>query len=520
MAEAYRPTLHMTPDQGWMNDPNGLVYFNGHYHQFYQYYPHDTVWGPMHWGHKISKDLIQWQALPPALYPDKSGMCFSGSAIVDWDNTSGLFETGKPGLLAFYTSFIQPEVTLADGRKVEDPIQQQSLAYSQDGITWQKYQAGQPIIPARGNPDFRDPKVIWHPVSQAWVMAVSCGQHIEFYRSTNLLDWQLVSEFGYRHGAHSKGPWECPDLFELKVEGSEETCWVLVVGIGEGAHCGGAGTQYFIGDFDGETFTNRNHPEETLWLDFGRDYYATQSFSDIPNEDGRRIVSTWMSNHQYSLELPTQAFRSSMALPRELFLFQTSAGLRVGQRFVRELGTVLAQEPVATLIEELPVSGQSTILLGTQNSVMKCDFEVALAPGQTLSLALFEDQELEFQLTRIDGGLKVRSLRNGQFGMARIDEHYPHDYAVELPVALEQDGVFSVTALVDKGSVELLINGGEFSFTNLAFARNTEAKCAISVERGELPVRNLVLASLVGKLEEGVEPQGQEQLKAQGELSC
>ncbi|GAM61020.1 sucrose-6-phosphate hydrolase [Vibrio ishigakensis] len=341
MLEKYRPHLHMTPDSGWMNDPNGLVYFGGQYHQFYQYYPQDTVWGPMHWGHKVSTDLIHWQELEPALYPDESGMCFSGSAIVDTDNVSGLFESGKPGLLAFYTSFIQPKVTLADGSEVEDPIQQQSLAYSQDGINWTKYNDGAPIIPARGNPDFRDPKVLWHEASQAYVMVVSCGQHIEFYRSTNLIDWTLVSEFGYRHGAHSKGPWECPDLFELKVEGKQESRWILVVGIGEGAHCGGAGTQYFIGDFDGERFTNHNHPEEVLWLDFGRDYYATQSFSDIPAEDGRRIVSTWMSNHQYSLELPTKEFRSSMAMPRELFLFESTAGLRVGQRLVAELDSTL-----------------------------------------------------------------------------------------------------------------------------------------------------------------------------------
>ncbi|WP_261396579.1 glycoside hydrolase family 32 protein [Photobacterium rosenbergii] len=489
MAEAYRPKLHMTPDQGWMNDPNGLVYFNGHYHQFYQYYPHDTVWGPMHWGHKVSQDLINWQELPPALYPDESGMCFSGSAIVDWNNISGLFENGKPGLLAFYTSFIQPEVTLADGRKVEDPIQQQSLAYSQDGMTWKKYQDGEPIIPARGNPDFRDPKVIWHPASQAWVMVVSCGQHIEFYRSSNLLDWQLVSEFGYRHGAHSKGPWECPDLFELQIEGSDETRWVLVVGIGEGAHCGGAGTQYFIGDFDGKTFTNHNHPEEILWLDFGRDYYATQSFSDLPSEDGRRIVSTWMSNHQYSLELPTQAFRSSMAMPRELFLFESKAGLRVGQRFVRELDSVLGYE---TKIE-----GELSVFEGIskegKSSVMKCEFAAALSQGQTLSLSLFEDSDIEFQFKHIEAGLEIRSLRKGQFGHARIDEHYPHDYSVVLPVGPE----FSLSALVDNGSVELLINGGEFSFTNLAFARNTEAMYAISVDNGELPILKSSIKMLV-----------------------
>lgn len=490
MSEQYRPSLHMTPDTGWMNDPNGLVYFNGQYHQFYQYYPHDTVWGPMHWGHKTSDDLIHWQEHEPALYPDDSGMCFSGSAIVDWNNTSGLFEDGKPGLLAFYTSFVQPKVTLADGREVEDPIQQQSLAYSQDGMTWKKYADGAPIIPARGNPDFRDPKVMWHEESQAWVMVVSCGQHIEFYRSTNLLDWRLVSEFGYRHGAHSKGPWECPDLFKLKIDGSDETRWILVVGIGEGAHCGGAGTQYFIGDFDGETFTNHNHPETVLWLDFGRDYYATQSFSDVPEQDGRRIVSTWMSNHQYSLELPTQAFRSSMAMPRELFLFESKAGLRVGQRFIKELNKSLSIDA-----QEVVPSNEQAVSIYSQHKTMKFSTICELESEQTLHLNLYQDTPAFFEFKRSESGIEVRSVRRGQFGTARIDEHFPHDYRIELPV----DSTFQFELLIDKGSVELLINGGEFSFTNLVYAKNTDASVALSVDNGSLNLANVHVASLMGE---------------------
>ncbi|MEF1247510.1 glycoside hydrolase family 32 protein [Vibrio owensii] len=490
MTEKYRPYLHMTPDSGWMNDPNGLVFFNGHYHQFYQYYPSDTVWGPMHWGHKISTNLIDWQELEPALYPDESGMCFSGSAIVDWHNTSGLFEAGKPGLLAFYTSFIQPKVTLADGTEVEDPIQQQSLAYSQDGMTWKKFANGAPIITARGNPDFRDPKVIWHEQSQAWVMVVSCGQHIEFYRSTNLLDWRLVSEFGYRHGAHSKGPWECPDLFELTIEGSQETRWVLVVGIGEGAHCGGAGTQYFIGDFDGETFVNHNHPETVLWLDFGRDYYATQSFSDIPVEDGRRIVSTWMSNHQYSLELPTQEFRSSMAMPRELFLFEGKAGLRVGQRFVKELNQALSLD-----VQTPEPSDEQAISLYSLQEVMKFSAYVTLQDSQTLHLNVYQDNPAYFEFACVEQGIEVRSVRRGQFGSERIDEHFPHDYRVTLPIENE----FQVEVLIDKGSVELLINGGQFSFTNLVYAKETQASVALNVDSGSLALRNVQVSSLAGE---------------------
>ncbi|MDN2483369.1 glycoside hydrolase family 32 protein [Vibrio agarivorans] len=490
MTEKYRPQIHMTPDSGWMNDPNGLVFFNGEYHQFYQYYPNDTVWGPMHWGHKVSRDLVHWRELEPALYPDESGMCFSGSAIVDWNNTSGLFESGQPGLLAFYTSFLQPNQKLMDGSTFENPIQQQSLAYSANGIDWHKYRDGAPIIPARGNPDFRDPKVFWHEASKAYVMVVSCGQHIEFFRSTNLLDWQLISEFGYRHGAHSKGPWECPDLFELSLSGTEKSYWVLVVGIGEGAHCGGAGTQYFIGDFDGETFTNLNHPEKVLWLDFGRDYYATQSFSDIPAEDGRRIVSTWMSNHQYSLELPTESFRSSMTMPRELFLFESAEGLRVGQRFTKELASALSTDA-----SDLTPENEQAISLYSQYSVMHLGCDIELDEEQVLHLGLYQDNAAFFEFQPVEGGLEVRTVRRGEFGTERIDEHFPHDYRVVLPT----HSSFSLEVLFDKGSIELLINNGEYSFTNLLYPNNTQASAVMSVDSGTLRARNLITKSRAGE---------------------
>ncbi len=477
MSEPYRPQIHMTPNKGWMNDPNGLVYFAGLYHQFYQYNPSSTVWDAMHWGHKTSHNLIDWQEHPPALFPDKSGMCFSGSAIVDWHNTSGLFEKNKPGLLAFYTSFLQSKMTLADGTEVENPIQQQSLAYSQDGINWTKYNEGAAIIKARGNPDFRDPKVIWHEPTQVWVMVVACGQHIEFYRSTDLLNWCLVSEFGYRHGAHSKGPWECPDLFELNFEGSNESRWILLVGIGEGAHCGGAGTQYFIGDFDGETFTNHNHPNTVLWLDFGRDYYATQSFSDIPTTDGRRIVSTWMSNHQYSLTLPTLEFRGVMAIPRELFLFESQSGLRVGQRFITELNQILHPDTQKRLLNE-----EREVSIYSQQDVMKLSTQVSLLSSQILRLELYQDGCALFEFSRSKQGIKVRSVRQGQCGSACFDEHFPHDYQVLLPISHN----FQLDVLMDKGSVELLINNGEFSFTNLVYAENTQASVTLSVDHGTL----------------------------------
>ena len=485
LSEKYRPSIHLSPESGWINDPNGLVYFNHRYHQFYQFYPHDTVWGPMHWGHKTSVDLIHWEEAETALCPDDSGMCFSGSAIIDRDNTSGLFVDGQPGLLAFYTSFLPQTVSLPDGRSYEMGIQQQSLAYSQDGMSWQKYNDGVPIIKAKGNPDFRDPKVLWHKPSHAWIMVVACGQHLEFYRSTNLLDWQLVSEFGYFHGCHSSGPWECPDLFELPVEGGNGKKWVLVVGIGEGAHCGGAGTQYFIGDFDGLSFSNHNHFKDVLWLDYGRDYYATQSFSDVP--DGRRIVSTWMNNHQYSLELPTVHFRGSMAFPRELFLFETPKGLRVGQRFVRELRQAL--KPEADLVVE---QFAQQVLVTGRNSVVHCSFDLSLTEEQEVSLHLFDDQSLVFIFSQSGGALTVRSLRRGTCGRDRFDQHFPHDYSITLPV----QSPFSIELLIDHGSTELLINGGEHSFTNLTFPENTEICIAAAADKGELNLANLQLSAL------------------------
>lgn len=478
MSEQYRPLVHLTSERGWINDPNGLVFFNGYYHQFYQYYPHDTKWGAMHWGHQISQDLVNWHELSPALYPDEFGMCFSGSAVVDWNNSSGLFEEGSAGLLAFYTAYIPNTILLPDGRSYEMGIQQQALAYSNDGFNWKKYNKGRPIISARGNPDFRDPKVFWHEESKAWVMVVACGQHLEFYRSSNAVDWQLASEFGYFHGLHSAGPWECPDLFPLTLEKTNRLYWVLVVGIGEGAHCGGAGTQYFVGDFDGHSFRNYNAPQDVLWLDYGRDYYATQSFSDEPNQ--RRIVSSWMNNHQYSLELPTTQFRGSMTFPRELFLFESPHGLRVGQRFVDTLDYVLK------LIQAEVQQTAQSLTFRSKQSVHHVKFDVSLSSDQCFMLDLFDDNSLAFEIQQANHLVIVRSIRIGGCDQPRFDQYFPHDYQIELPIS----GVLSFELLIDHGATELLINDGQYSFTQLVFPRNTALHLHAYVDTGELNIAN------------------------------
>lgn len=247
-SETHRPQFHFSPAKGWMNDPNGMVYYEGEYHLFYQFYPDSTVWGPMHWGHAISEDLVTWKHLPIALYPDENGLIFSGSAVVDWKNTSGFGQNGKPPLLAIYTYH---DMAVERAGKRND-YQTQGIAFSNDkGRTWQKYE-GNPVLGNPGIRDFRDPKVIWHQASEKWIMALSVLDHLNFYSSDNLKDWDFLSEFGRNIGSHG-GVWECPDLFPMIADDGREY-WVLIENMNPGNPNGGSGTQYFIGHFDGREF--------------------------------------------------------------------------------------------------------------------------------------------------------------------------------------------------------------------------------------------------------------------------
>ena len=267
--EQYRPQIHFSPKAHWINDPNGMVYYKGIYHLFFQYYPDGTVWGPMHWGHAISNDMVHWQEQPIALYPDSLGYIFSGSAVVDENNTSGFGKDGKTPLVAIFTHH-DPE-----GEKAgSNTFQNQSLAYSlDDGKTWTKY-AGNPVLKNPGITDFRDPKVMWYEPQKKWVMTLATKDHITFYSSPNLKDWTKESEFGKELGAHG-GVWECPDLFPLDDNGKK--VWVFIVNINPGGPNGGSATQYFIGDFDGKTFTPSQ--TNTKWLDYGPDEYAGITWS-------------------------------------------------------------------------------------------------------------------------------------------------------------------------------------------------------------------------------------------------
>lgn len=332
--EPYRPRYHYTPGRNWMNDPNGLVYFEGEYHLFYQYNPQGIDWGHMSWGHAVSTDLVDWTELPVAI-PETDKMIFSGCALIDWENVSGLGEGGKPPMLAYFTAYDE-----ASG------VQSQHLAYSIDrGRSFEHYR-GNPLIDL-GLQHFRDPKVFWHEESGAWVMVVALSRDhkVQFYRSTNLLDWSIASEFG--PAGSTSGQWECPDFVEVPIEGEAGGAkWVLKVDVDQGFVAGGSGAQYFVGDFDGYRFTidPRLGSKEGETVDFGTDFYAAVTWSDLPAGQPGPLWIGWMSNHQTGKTYPTHPWRGVQSIPRTLFLFEARGKLKLGQRPVPSFEHALARD--------------------------------------------------------------------------------------------------------------------------------------------------------------------------------
>ena len=327
--ENHRPQIHFSPKAHWMNDPNGMVYFKDTYHLFFQYYPDSTVWGPMHWGHATSKDLVHWEEQPIALYPDSLGYIFSGSAVADINNTSGFGQNGKVPLVAIFTHH-DP----AGEKAGTSTYQNQSIAYSLDeGKTWTKY-ANNPVIKNPGIKDFRDPKVSWYEAGKKWIMTLATLDRITFYSSPDLKNWTKESEFGKEVGAHG-GVWECPDLFALDFNGQQ--VWVLLVSINPGGPNGGSATQYFTGQFDGKTFTP--YQTDTRWIDYGPDDYAGVTWS---NTGSRKIFLGWMSNWQYANLVPTELWRSAMTIPRELAIEKLGDKFMVTSQPVKELNSITA----------------------------------------------------------------------------------------------------------------------------------------------------------------------------------
>ncbi len=448
MNDLYRPAFHFTPPSMWMNDPNGLVYYAGEYHLFYQYHPHSTVWGPMHWGHAVSKDLIHWEHLPIALYPDERGLIFSGSAVIDWKDTAGF---GKEAMVAIFT---YNNHTYDDKNRVED----QNIAYSTDrGRTWTKY-AGNPVVPHPGNlTDFRDPKVFWH--ADHWVMVLAAGDRVLFYISPDLKHWELSGSFGGGYGS-TDGVWETPDLFQLPVNGSDSR-WVLTVGVGSGAYAGGSGTQYFIGNFDGKTFTSENPKETTLWMDYGADFYAPQSWNDEPN--GRRLSVAWMNNWQYAREIPTLGWRGLMSVPRQLSLKDTPRGPRLIQQPVSELASLRGEvfywgdkivHPQTNLLADL--HGDCLEIIAEFRIIKETDqFGLRLGVGDgcrtTIAYSVAE------QKVRVGRAFSGVTQFNPNFARLHSAPLTPENNLVRLQI------------LFDRSALEVFVNDGLLTFSELIF---------------------------------------------------
>ncbi len=470
-SEQYRPQIHFTPAANWMNDPNGMVYYDDEYHLFYQYYPDSNVWGPMHWGHAVSKDMISWERLPIALFPDSLGHIFSGSAVIDWNNTTGFQNGEHPPMVAIFTQH------LMEGEKAgRNDFQTQGIAYSLDkGRSWTVYD-GNPVIPNPGIRDFRDPKVIWHEETNRWVMVFAAGDRLKFYTSPNLIDWQFASDFGMQEGAHG-GVWECPDIFKLKVEGEDREKWVLLLSINPGGPNGGSGTQYFVGDFDGKKFTNNHYPERTAWLDYGRDNYAGVTWSDIPKKDGRRLFIGWMSNWDYAQVVPTETWRSAMTLPRSLHLKRnTETGIyTVESRLVDEINTIVT-DSITHGGGDVEPGVFFALTRGSDLQGSKLEFEVPYMTEVTFDLKNSTGKMFGIQLTNELNENYYLVIKDGAFlsdrtaaGKTDFSEKFANKtHTGQIPNYASKEEL-KVKMVVDRSSVEIFIEDGQSVMTELIF---------------------------------------------------
>lgn len=460
--ERYRPQYHFTPATNWMNDPNGMVFFDGEYHLFYQHNPFGNTWGHMSWGHAVSPDLVRWQHLPVAIPEENGVMAFSGSAVVDWKNTSGFGEGGRPPLVAIYTAH-------------RERSQSQYLAYSTDrGRTWTRY-ADNPVLDI-GSAEFRDPKVFWYEPQQRWVMvlALATEHRIRFYSSPDLKRWTYLSDFG--PAAATGGVWECPDLFELPVDGDPATTrWVLIVNLNPGGIAGGSGGQYFVGRFDGTRFiadsirgssvpVAKDAPDTatTLWLDYGADFYAGVTWSDVPG--GRRVLLAWMNDWRYANDIPTAPWRSAMSLPRTLALRTTPEGIRLVQQPAQEIerlrGTrqwldARAIHAGSTSLASLDVAGKALEIVAEFRAGAASEFGLMVRTGQGEATVIGVDATA--------GRLFVDRTRSGEVGFHR--EFAARHHA---PLSM-RNGRVRLRVFVDWSSVEVFADEGRTVITDQIF---------------------------------------------------
>ena len=419
--EKYRPVYHHTPAWGWMNDPNGMFYKDGVWHLYFQYNPYGSQWENMTWGHSTSTDLIHWTFQGAPIEADAWGTIFSGSAVVDHNNTAGF---GKGAVVAMYTS--------------AGENQTQSIAYSNDnGQTFTKYD-GNPVLTSN-TPDYRDPHVFWNEDIKRWNMIMAEGQHMDIYSSADLKEWKLESQFGAEYGNHG-GVWECPDLMKMKVRGTNQYKWMLLCNINPGGPFGGSATQYFVGQFDGHKFTCESAPEVTKWMDYGKDHYATVTFDNAP--DGRRVAMAWMSNWQYANQVPTMQYRSANSVPRDLDLYEYQGQTYCGVTPSPELAAARPKKATKTLTEA-------------------CEMVVTLKGNATITLANDKGEQVVMTYDEKSRTFAMDRTKSGQ-------KEFSDDFAA-LTVAPVHGKMSQLRLFIDRSSIEAFDADGKMAMTNLVF---------------------------------------------------
>lgn len=466
--EMFRPVYHHTPVYGWMNDPNGMFYKDGVYHLYFQYNLYGSVWGNMHWGHSTSTDLMHWKFEGCAIVPDAWGAIFSGSCVVDHENTAGF---GKEAVVAFYTS--------AKATPWGD-VQSQSMAYSLDnGKTFTKYE-GNPILTS-SEKDFRDPKVFWYAPGKHWVMMLAVGQHMEIYSSVNLKEWKKESEFGAMQGAHG-GVWECPDLVEIPVEGTREKKWVLICNLNPGGPFGGSAAQYFVGSFDGKKFVNES-PTQTKWMDWGKDNYATVTWNNAP--DGRCIALGWMSNWQYANNVPTRQYRSANTLARDLTLYREGQELYLKSTPSSEVKKARGKK---VSIPSFKVSEKHEMvnLFEEKQGAYEVEIVIQNAGASKIAFSLLNDK-----------GEKVSmyyDLNRKQFVMDRSESgkvDFSKDFPAVTVAPVNVDKELTLRLFVDRSSIEAFGEDGKFVMTNLVFPSQPYVKMCFEADKNGYAVKSL-----------------------------
>ncbi len=505
----YRPSYHFTPLYGWMNDPNGMVYKDGEYHLYFQYNPYGSKWGNMHWGHAVSKDLVHWEHLDPAIARDPVGHIFSGSSVVDKKNTAGF---GKNAIIAIYTNH-----SVNHGEV-------QCIAYSNDnGRTFTKYEGNPVLTPFDGLKDFRDPKVFWYEKGKCWYMIVSADKETRFYKSKNLKKWDYVSAFGKGLG-QQPCQYECPDFFQLPVNGDKKKMkWVMTMNINPGCWFGGSATEYFVGDFDGKKFTCPD-ADEVKWLDWGKDHYATVTFS---NTGDRVLGITWMSNWQYANLTPFKQNRGANGLPRELKLYEKNGKYYISEDVAPE---VYALRKDTKNVADASVAGEKMLAGVAANMEGAFEIEADVTPDangiagieisnnkRERTLIYFDMKQGKVVMDRTESGLtdfgkqavphdielawdKQLAAEGKQPARITNSINYKNDFALATwaPLSLCEDGkkTYHVDIFVDKSSVELFVDGGRIAMTNLVFPVAPYENVKLYTQDGKAEFKNLKVHKL------------------------